>query len=91
MFPAQPAAPLLPQLRITGDSALNKTFQEWSEVFPGAACVRTIVDRFIHRCEVVSIAGESYRLKESQEATEARAATRAKRRSKRRDDDGKPA
>jgi DNA replication protein DnaC len=61
----------------------NKTFQEWSEVFPGAACVRTIIDRFIHRCEVVSIAGQSYRLKESQEATEARAATRARRRSKR--------
>ncbi len=69
----------------------NKTFQEWSEVFPGAACVRTIVDRFIHRCEVVPIAGESYRLKESQEATEARAATRARRRSKRCDDEGKPA
>jgi len=61
----------------------NKTFQQWSEVFPGAACVRTIIDRFIHRCEVVPIAGESYRLKESQEATEARAATRAKRRDKR--------
>jgi DNA replication protein DnaC len=60
----------------------NKTFKEWSEVFPGAACVRTIIDRFIHRCEVVSIAGESYRLKESREATEARAATRAKRRNK---------
>ncbi len=65
----------------------NKTFQEWSEVFPGAACVRTIIDRFIHRCEVVSIAGKSYRLKESQEATEARAASRAKRRSKRRNHD----
>lgn len=62
----------------------NKTFQEWSEVFPGAACVRTIIDRFIHRCEVVSIAGESYRLKESQEAIQARAETRARRRSKRR-------
>lgn len=67
----------------------NKTFQEWSEVFPGASCVRTIIDRFIHRCEVVSIAGESYRLKESQEATEARAATRAKRRTKRNNDNEK--
>jgi DNA replication protein DnaC len=68
----------------------NKSFQEWSEVFPGAACVRTIVDRFIHRCEVVPIAGESYRLKESKEATEARAAARIKKqaRAPRPDSDG---
>lgn len=67
----------------------NKTFQKWSEVFPGASCVRTIIDRFTHRCEIVPIAGESYRLKESQEAIEARATTRAKRRTKRNEDDGK--
>jgi len=67
----------------------NKTFQEWSEVFPGASCVRTIIDRFIHRCEIISIAGESYRLKESEEATKARAVTRAKRRKLRNDDSGK--
>ena len=66
----------------------NKPFQQWGEVFPGAACVRTIIDRFIHRCEVVSIAGESYRLKESQETIKARAATRAKRQTKRRVGDG---
>ncbi len=68
----------------------NKAFKEWGEVFPGASCVRTIIDRFIHRCEIVSIAGESYRLKESQEATVARAANRVKR-NKRRDCDGESA
>jgi len=54
----------------------NKAFAEWGEVFPNAACVVTLVDRLIHRSEVVSIKGESYRLKEARE----RAAQRAKER-----------
>jgi len=54
----------------------NKPFAEWAEVFPGAACVRTIVDRLVHRCEIVQIHAESFRLKESKEASEARAAAR---------------
>ncbi len=55
----------------------NKPFKEWSEVFPNAACVVTLVDRLIHRSEIVKIEGESYRLKEAKE----RAADRAKDRS----------
>ena len=45
----------------------NKPFGEWSTVFPHAACVVTLVDRLLHRAEVVSIDGESYRLKEAKE------------------------
>lgn len=45
----------------------NKAFGEWGEVFPNAACVVTLVDRLIHRCEVVHIRGASYRLKEAKE------------------------
>lgn len=45
----------------------NKVFEEWSEVFPHAACVVTLVDRLIHRAEVIEIQGESYRLKEAKE------------------------
>lgn len=56
----------------------NKPFAEWSEVFPSATCVVTLVDRLVHRSEIVTIAGNSYRLKESKEA----AARRAKRRRK---------
>lgn len=58
----------------------NKPFGEWGEVFPNATCVVTIVDRLIHRCEVVSIDGASYRLKESKEAASRRAQKRAARR-----------
>jgi DNA replication protein DnaC len=56
----------------------NKAFGEWGQVFPNAACVVTLVDRLTHRCEVVNIEGESYRLKEAKEATTRRAAERAR-------------
>jgi len=45
----------------------NKPFAEWAEVFPNATTVVTIVDRLVHRCELTSIEGDSYRLKESKE------------------------
>lgn len=45
----------------------NKAFSEWSEVFPNAACVVSLVDRLIHHSEIISIEGESYRLKEAKE------------------------
>jgi DNA replication protein DnaC len=45
----------------------NKVFQEWGSVFESATSVRTIIDRMIHRCEVVNIDAESYRLKEHKE------------------------
>jgi DNA replication protein DnaC len=58
----------------------NKAFADWGEVFPNAACVVTLVDRLVHRAEILTIEGESYRLKEAK----ARAAEKASaRRSKR--------
>jgi DNA replication protein DnaC len=54
----------------------NRSFQEWHEVFPNAACVVSLIDRLVHRCEVVPIKGESYRLKEAKERSEKRAASR---------------
>lgn len=55
----------------------NKPFAEWNEVFPSASSVSTIVDRLVHRCEVVQIKAKSYRLKESREAAAARAKLRS--------------
>ena len=31
----------------------NKPFSEWADVFSSAACVVTLVDRLIHRSEIV--------------------------------------
>ena len=50
----------------------NKAFSEWGEVFPHAACVVTLVDRLIHRAEVIEIEADSYRLKEAKELSAAR-------------------
>jgi DNA replication protein DnaC len=48
----------------------NKPFAAWNEVFPSAACVVSLVDRLVHHAEIVSLEGESYRLKEAQERAE---------------------
>lgn len=50
----------------------NKPFGEWSTVFPHAACVVTLVDRLLHRAEVINIEGDSYRLKEAKERSRSR-------------------
>lgn len=54
----------------------NKPFSEWGSVFSSATSVTTIVDRLVHRCEVVPITAKSYRLKESREAAAKRARLR---------------
>ena len=45
----------------------NRPFSEWGEVFPNAPCVVSLIDRLIHHAEIISIQGESYRLKEARE------------------------
>ncbi|MGF6978206.1 DNA replication protein DnaC [Paraburkholderia sp. JPY465] len=54
----------------------NKPFAAWSEVFPNAACVVSLVDRLVHRAEVIAIEGESYRVKEARERAEQRSRRR---------------
>ena len=54
----------------------NKRFADWGEVFPNAACVVSLVDRLMHRAEVVRIEGESYRAKEADERDAQRRAER---------------
>jgi len=60
----------------------NKPFSEWDEVFPSSTCVVTLIDRLIHNSEIVSVAGNSYRLKEARE--------RARKQKERRCRKGKP-
>jgi DNA replication protein DnaC len=57
----------------------NKAFSEWSEVFPHAACTVTLVDRLVHRSEIIELQGESYRLKEAKERTASKQAARRRR------------
>ncbi|MCP4379286.1 MAG: ATP-binding protein, partial [bacterium] len=61
----------------------NRPFQEWSEVFPNAACVVSLVDRLVHHSEIITIEGESYRLKEAKEHRQRQAASRRRRKTTR--------
>lgn len=56
----------------------NKPFGEWAQVFPNAACVVTLVDRLMHRAELLTLDAESFRLREAKERAELRARKRQK-------------
>lgn len=60
----------------------NKAFKDWGEVFPNATSVVTLVDRLVHRSEIVPIEGKSYRLKESKQHASERAKKRASKRNR---------
>ncbi len=54
----------------------NRSFSEWGEVFPGAACVVSLIDRLVHHAEIVNLEADSYRLKEAKERAEQRSKKR---------------
>lgn len=56
----------------------NRPFAEWSEVFPNAACVVSIIDRLIHHSEVIVLDGESYRMREARQRASNKAKVTAK-------------
>ena len=56
----------------------NKPFSEWPSVFPNAACVVTLIDRLMHRAEVIQIEADSYRLKDAKDRTARKVKARAK-------------
>lgn len=45
----------------------NQAFAAWGEVIPNATCVASLVDRLMHRAEVVRIEGPSLRKKQADE------------------------
>jgi DNA replication protein DnaC len=46
----------------------NLAFKQWGTVFPGAACVAALIDRFTQHCHVIDIDGESWRQHEQDAA-----------------------
>jgi DNA replication protein DnaC len=42
----------------------NKPFSSWAEIFGDAVAVAAMVDRPVHHAEIVSLKGDSYRLKD---------------------------
>jgi DNA replication protein DnaC len=57
----------------------NKPFSEWNQVFPNAASVVTIIDRLVHKAEIITIDGDSYCLKEAKERAAQKARLRKER------------
>lgn len=57
----------------------NKSFSEWSEVFPNAGCVVAMIDQLVHHAEIIPLKGQSYRRKEAQERTAAKSSRRKSR------------
>jgi DNA replication protein DnaC len=43
----------------------NLAYKQWNTVFPGAACVVALIDRFAQHCHVIDIDAESWRSKEA--------------------------
>lgn len=49
----------------------NLAFKQWSSVFPNAACVGALVDRFAQHCHTMDIDADSWRQKQANAATPA--------------------
>lgn len=50
----------------------NRAFQDWGDLFPNATCIVPLVDRLVHKADILAIDGDSYRLKEAQERAQRR-------------------
>jgi DNA replication protein DnaC len=48
----------------------NKPFSAWAEIFGDAVAVAAMVDRLVHHAEIVSLKGDSYRLKDRRKEVE---------------------
>ena len=54
----------------------NLAFTDWHTIFPTATCATALIERIVHHADIVSIEGESYRLRESQNDAKERRTTR---------------
>jgi DNA replication protein DnaC len=50
----------------------NLAFRDWNTVFPNAACTTALIDRLVHRADIIAIQGESYRRREAEASRAAR-------------------
>lgn len=50
----------------------NLAFADWHTVFPNAACATALIERLTHHAEIISIEGESYRVREAEQTRKER-------------------
>ena len=53
----------------------NKGFEEWGEVFGDEVMAAALIDRLVHHCHIVTIRGNSYRMRQHTELWQALHAT----------------
>lgn len=58
----------------------NLAFSDWPTIFPNATCATALIDRIVHHAEIITVEGESYRLRDAKEASERRASAAKKKR-----------
>ncbi len=58
----------------------NLAFNQWATDFPNATCATALIERVVHHADIVTIEGESYRVRESQEEAKKRRHERTGRR-----------
>ena len=52
----------------------NLLFRDWHTIFPNATCATALIDRVVHHADVISIDGDSYRVREAELDAKTRAA-----------------
>lgn len=53
----------------------NLAFRDWHTIFPNASCAVGLIDRLTHHAAIVKVTGESYRLREAEQAQKTRRAS----------------
>jgi DNA replication protein DnaC len=56
----------------------NLAFRDWQTIFPNATSAVALIDRLIHHANVIAIEGESYRLREAEQALKKKAAPKSR-------------
>ncbi|MBI4956471.1 MAG: ATP-binding protein [Myxococcales bacterium] len=51
----------------------NLLFRDWHTIFPNATCATALIDRVVHHADVITIEGESYRVREAELDAQTRA------------------
>lgn len=64
---------------LNAHDVLNDPKWRHHETFVSATCVVSLVDRLVHKAEILTFDGESYRLKEARERSERKKQQRAAR------------
>ena len=54
----------------------NLAFRDWQSIFPTAGSAVALIDRLIHHADVIAIEGDSYRLREAEQAVKRKGASK---------------